>query len=333
MRFATFLASTLATLVAAHPGHDIEQEIAEREVMLNQMSRRSLAHCAEEIKRSGLEARSIARRNELAEMLRRERGLDSGIAARQAIPTSHKSNAGYTLDTPLSTIFGSNATCVLSPEVTEGPYYVTGEFIRSDLVESQAGVKLHLDIQVLNIDTCKPVPNAYLEIWQTNATGVYSGVVANGNGNFADKTNNKKSWLRGAQKTTADGVVQFGTIFPGHYTGRTIHTHVMVHTNAVALANGTIKDTTASHVGQFFFDQDLITLVEQTAPYNTNKQTLTTNARDGILTQASARGDPFINYVYLNGKDVTGGLLGWISFGIDTDLAKRVSAATHFTGN
>jgi protocatechuate 3,4-dioxygenase beta subunit len=162
---------------------------------------------------------------------------------------------------------------------------------------------------------------------------VYGGVIAGGNGNSADKTNAKNSWLRGAQKTTTDGVVQFGTLFPGHYTGRTTHTHVMVHANAVALANGTIKDTTASHVGQFFFDQDLITLVEKTSPYSTNKQTLTTNARDGILSQASSRGDPFINYVYLNGKDVTGGLLGWISFGIDTSLAKKVNSAGQFTGN
>jgi hypothetical protein len=76
MHFATFLAGVLATTGAsAHPGHDIAHEIAEREVMLNQMEHRSLDHCAEEIVRSGLEARSIARRNELAERLRAERGL------------------------------------------------------------------------------------------------------------------------------------------------------------------------------------------------------------------------------------------------------------------
>lgn len=162
---------------------------------------------------------------------------------------------------------------------------------------------------------------------------MYGGVVAGGNGNSADKTNSKKSWLRGAQKTTEDGVVEFGTLFPGHYQGRTTHTHVMVHANAQALANGTIKDTSASHVGQFFFDQDLITLVEKQSPYSTNKQVLTTNKQDGILSQSSKSGDPFINYIYLNGKDVTGGLLGWISFGIDTSLTKKVSAAGHFSGN
>ncbi len=107
----------------------------------------------------------------------------------------------------------------------------------------------------------------------------------------------------------------------------------MVHQGATALANGTIKSTTASHVGQFFYDQDLTTLVEKTSPYNTNTQSLTLNSRDGILSQASRTGDPFINYVFLNGKDVSGGLLGWIAFGIDTDLSKRISAAGHFSGN
>ncbi|KAK3313722.1 Intradiol ring-cleavage dioxygenase [Apodospora peruviana] len=331
MHLTAFFASALVvTIVNAHPGHDIATEIKERAAMMEQMSHRSLNHCAEEIRRSGMEARSVARRNALAAQLMTERGLTGRTAP---IDTSHKSSKDYTLDTPVSTIFATNATCILSPEVTEGPYYVTGEYIRSDLTETQAGVKLHLDIQVLDIKTCKPVPRAYVEVWHTNATGVYSGVVANGNGNSADKTNTKKSFNRGVQQTTADGVVQFGTIFPGHYTGRTVHTHVMVHTNAVALANGTIKDTTASHVGQFFYDQDLITLVRKTSPYNTNKQSLTLNNRDGILTQASTRGDPFINYVMLGETSVSGGLLGWIAFGIDTTLAKKVSAAGQFTGN
>ncbi|KAK0642038.1 Intradiol ring-cleavage dioxygenase [Cercophora newfieldiana] len=340
MRFVTFLAGVLATTgVFAHPGHDIAQEIAERKAGLQMVSHRSLDHCTEVIKRSGLEARLVARRNELADRLIKKRGLVGKThlftAQKRADPinTSHKFSYNWNLDTPASVIFASNRSCILSPEVTEGPYYLTGEYIREDLVENQAGVDLYMDILVLDTKTCKPVPNVYVEIWQTNSTGVYGGVIAQGNGNFADKTNNKKSWLRGAQKTTEDGVVSFGTLFPGHYTGRTTHTHVMVHPNAVALANGTIKDTTASHVGQFFFDQDLITLVEKQSPYSTNKQALTTNAKDGILQQSSKSGDPFINYIYLNGKDVMGGLLGWISFGIDTSLTKTVRPAGQFTGH
>lgn len=54
---------------------------------------------------------------------------------------SHNETAsGFTIDTPEETIFGSNNTCALVPETTIGPYYVTGEYIRSDITEGQEGV-------------------------------------------------------------------------------------------------------------------------------------------------------------------------------------------------
>lgn len=102
----------------------------------------------------------------------------------------------------------------------------------------------------------------------------------------------------------------------------------MVHLNATPAANGTLLDVEASHVGQIFFDQDLITQVEATGVYATNTQTLTTNAQDGILAQEAATSDPFTNYVLL-GDTVEDGLLGWVAFGIDTTLSKEVSAAAY----
>lgn len=54
---------------------------------------------------------------------------------------------------------------MLSPEVTEGPYYVAGEYVRTDVTDGQAGVDLHLEVQILDIETCEPVANAYAEIW------------------------------------------------------------------------------------------------------------------------------------------------------------------------
>ena len=55
----------------------------------------------------------------------------------------------------------------------------------------------------------------------------------------------------------------------------------VVRTNGTILgSNGT---THASHVGQLFFDQDLITLVELNEPYASNTQGLTLNSDDDIL--------------------------------------------------
>lgn len=49
------------------------------------------------------------------------------------------------------------------------------------------------------------------------------------------------TFLRGIQLTDHDGVVQFETIFPGHYSGRAVHTHLLAHTNATIEPNGTIS--------------------------------------------------------------------------------------------
>lgn len=79
--------------------------------------------------------------------------------------TSHHSSANYTIDTPEDVIFASNASCVLSPEVVLGPYYVAGEYIVSNVTQGQAGVPLHLEIQVVDVETCEPIDSVYAEIW------------------------------------------------------------------------------------------------------------------------------------------------------------------------
>ena len=43
---------------------------------------------------------------------------------------------------------------------------VSGERIRQDVTEDQDGVPLAVDIQVVDMDTCEPIPGAYLEIWR-----------------------------------------------------------------------------------------------------------------------------------------------------------------------
>lgn len=244
--------------------------------------------------------------------------------------------------------------------------------MRQNVTETQTGVSLVLDVQVLDMDTCDPIDGAYVEIWREcfinplflwppicrrnvllgtsllylsqlpcntkselirsrhpdcNATGVYSGVSASGNGNSATVTSNlNATFLRGVQETDSDGVIRFDTIVPGFYTGRTAHIHVMVHLDATPLANGTLMDTTAAHVGQIFFDQDLQSEVYALTPYTSNTQTQTTNSEDSILAQEAATSDPFLEYVLL-GDTLSDGLLGWLSFGINTTLSSTVSAA------
>ncbi|KAI1084210.1 aromatic compound dioxygenase [Whalleya microplaca] len=336
MRFATSVVSGLAFLagsVVAHPGHDISQEIKERRDYLSSVKRTNLDHCAPKLKARGVEKRNVQRRAALLEKARAKRGLNKKRDLDSVLATNHNSSdLGYTPNTDATTLFTGYNSCLLTPEVTQGPYYVGGEYVRENVIEDQEGVDTILDYQVIDINTCEPVTDVYVEMWHCNATGVYGGIVASGNGDNSDDSNINNTWLRGIQKTDSDGVAQFESIFPGHYTSRATHIHIMIHQNATLLANSTLgNNVSASHVGQAFFDQDLITAVELTEPYNTNTQELTTNADDSILSEETATDgvDPFYEYTYL-GDDVTDGLFAWIAFGINATSSQDITPAAFF---
>lgn len=207
---------------------------------------------------------------------------------------------------------------------------VGGEYIRKDVTEDQPGVDILLDYQVIDVDTCEPVPNVYVEIWHCNSTGVYSGVVAQGNGDSSDGTNLNATFLRGIQQTDKDGVAQFQSVFPGHYTGRATHIHVMVHANATEQRNQTLGNSVyASHVGQSFFDQALIADVDTIEPYASNSQQLTANADDSILAEEADTVDPLMAYTMLGDK-LSDGIMAWLAFGINTTYTNEVSPAAFY---
>ncbi|KAH9904220.1 aromatic compound dioxygenase [Xylariomycetidae sp. FL2044] len=335
MRFATtVVASGLALMsgvAVAHPGHDISGEVAERRAFLAGQKRADLSHCAAKLKARGLSDRNVRRRAAAADEARARRGLKKKreiITFDSVLATDHnKTDTGVSPNSPYRALFGDYNSCTLTPEATQGPYYVSGEYVRRDIRESQAGVDVVADYQVIDINTCLPIPNAYLEIWHCNATGVYSGVSSTGQGGL-DST-----FLRGIQKTDRDGVAQFETVFPGHYTGRATHIHTMVHLNGHELGNGTIGvNTTSSHVGQTFFDQDLISAVEVNYPYTTNEQELTLNSGDDILESEADGVDPLMQYALL-GDSVADGIYAWISYGVNATASEYVSpAAIYYAG-
>src|SRR5690349_5544142 len=65
---------------------------------------------------------------------------------------------------------------MLSPEQTQGPFYVSGAPVRADVTEGRPGVPLRLKIRVRDARTCRPIDRATVEIWHTDAAGRYSGV-------------------------------------------------------------------------------------------------------------------------------------------------------------
>ncbi|KAJ8566659.1 hypothetical protein ON010_g6464 [Phytophthora cinnamomi] len=195
------------------------------------------------------------------------------------------------------------------------------------------GVSLYAELQFVDVNTCEPVNNLYVDFWHCNATGVYSGVVANGNGDTPDASNINNTAFRGLAPTDVDGLVTFTSRFPGHYTGRTTHIHVLGSYNGTVLKNNTYSGGVGAHVGQLFFDQSLISEVEATGVYATNTQEITRNVDDFIYNQSTATGfDPIMEYTLL-GDSVEDGIFAWISVGVDMTLAKTVSAASTITAN
>jgi protocatechuate 3,4-dioxygenase beta subunit len=331
MRLASLLAlSTLVVGVAsAHPGVSHSANSPEQRELFMASSKRLLASCAGSQSARRLMERTAARRStKMAQLRQQRRRLDVDTV----LTTGHESSrTGLTNTTDPSELFGTDVSCILEPEVTQGPYYVSGELVRSDVREDQEGVDLYADLQIIDVNTCDPVEGLFLDFWHCNATGVYSGVVARGNGDSSDTSNLDNTFLRGLSPTDADGFASFTTKFPGHYTGRAIHIHVLGTYNGTLLDNGTYSGGYASHVGQIFFDQDLVSQVEMTSPYSTNTQELTMNEDDRILTQSAENDfDPVMQYVLL-GDDVSDGVLAWISIGVDMTRAEKITPAVKYT--
>ncbi|GFN11423.1 hypothetical protein AtubIFM55763_009995 [Aspergillus tubingensis] len=320
------IALSLAGLAIAHPGaHEPNSftDVSKRAFLHN--AQRSLSQCAGQLKRSGVHERAASRRAALYETYKkRSLGLRS---TEQVVNTSHHSSLQVTPNTPESELFPKDPVCILAPEGEVGPFWVKGELIRHDVSDGEPGVPLILDGQFIDINTCEPIQDLYWDVWNCNATGIYSGVQSSMNGNGNDSSNLDKTFLRGLQKTDSDGVAGFKTVFPGHYSGRATHIHVIAHVGAQVLANNTLSGGHIPHIGQLFFDQDLISQVEATYPYNTSTVAITENADDHVVQveTADSNSDPFFEYALL-GDTVADGILGWITLGINVTASHDTSA-------
>ncbi len=176
----------------------------------------------------------------------------------------------------LAAVFGARAlqylgedaeaatTCLLTPEATEGPYWVDGALSRRNVTEGKAGLPVVIRFTVLNAKTCKPIRNADVEIWHCDALGNYSAV----NGSTT-------RYLRGHQRSNATGRAEFLTIFPGWYQGRTPHIHMKVSVGGNEV-----------HTGQVFFNEKITSTVYKQAPYRSRGSYDTPHANDGIYSQA-----------------------------------------------
>lgn len=206
--------------------------------------------------------------------------------------------------------------------------------VRHDLRESQEGLDFYLDIGVIDVETCEPLSGVALTIWNCNATGSYSSYTGidpdtaelyDGWSKRTDGTTDDETFLRGVQVTNDAGMVEFLTKFPGYYITRSTHIHVTAQAN---VTNGvSYSDSDVQHIGQLFFEEDLLSQVYALEPYSAHLLTLnrTTNAEDSLYSTANSEGYSVVIDVDLLGDDVSAGLVGYITVGINASAAAIAS--------
>ena len=129
--------------------------------------------------------------------------------------------------------------CALTPTSVYGPFWHERQPLRADVRAGQRGIYLRLAMQIIDVATCKPLPNVQVDIWQADSVGGYS--------------DRMDGYLRGWQPTSKQGTVDFDTNFPGHYWERASHVHVAVR------APGGRR---VVNFGQVYFDQNIRDEVE-----------------------------------------------------------------------
>ncbi|KII92614.1 hypothetical protein PLICRDRAFT_478582 [Plicaturopsis crispa FD-325 SS-3] len=337
MHFSVFV--SLALLLAsasAHPGEPHE-EISQSELLRRQ---------SEATKRQLVARNCASSVSAYTEKRKAKRSLKRAAALGQRDrSTILPSTTGSAEPPHFSTI--QNFTCVTAPEVTEGPYYINNELVRQDLTETQAGVKLVLDIGVIDVTTCQPLDSVFMEIWAANATGVYSSyaaqlntsglpppttsgsmtVIPTGAPQQSLPLERNETFLRGGWITNPNGVVELTTIYPGYYEGRTPHIHVTSHLNWSVADNGTLISHagTVIHIGQFFFNETWNDKVFATDPYTQNTNNRTLNSEDSILAQENADGNNAFLDLYQLGDDITDGVLGYITVGVNSSASYNIT--------
>ena len=194
-------------------------------------------------------------------------------------------SAAGPVDAELAAMLSTCTVCRSWAEQDEGPYHRDTQPERRDVTEDRDGVPLQLGVR-LALPGDAPQGDAVVEIWQCDALGRYSGfappdrgavvtvATANRAEYLADQT-----FLRGRQHSDRAGMVEFRTIYPGWYPGRTVHIHLMVHTGGRSLTS------------QLYFPDPISEEVLARLPYASRPDRDTTNATDEIFPTG---GDPAV---------------------------------------
>ena len=118
--------------------------------------------------------------------------------------------------------------CIDSPRETAGPFPTKNpnNLLTSDIRSDRSGIGMTVEITIQNRnDKCGALAGALVDIWHCDKDGYYSEYGGSG---MQPVDLQALHFLRGRQKTDADGRAIFTSIFPGWYRGRAPHIHVQI---------------------------------------------------------------------------------------------------------
>lgn len=220
-------------------------------------------------------------RNEAGPYTRRDALMTIGqlgllIACSDSDASNELANTGGELTGGAPPPSPAAGSCIQTFAQDEGPFFVEQRPMRSDLtagssnIAAMDGIPLDVNFTVYAVrgTACTPLEGVQVDIWSADTAGLYSGLCIQG-------TEGDDS-LRGYQFTDADGVVQFRTVFPGWYQGRTIHFHVKLR-----LASGSTQ--LLDFTTQLYVADDITDRVMAAPPYNSRGARSTTNATDALF--------------------------------------------------
>lgn len=141
--------------------------------------------------------------------------------------------------------------CVPTADATRGPLYQRGAPWRTRLCAAdEPGEPLSISGTVTTSVDCRPMASAILDVWQTNAKGLYSNLLGLDNPSKPHAFN-----LRGRVMSDTNGHFQFESIIPGRYPlfwplTRPRHIHLTVtHPQCESLTLRSISRVTNTTAG------------------------------------------------------------------------------------
>lgn len=128
-----------ARVVTAHPGEHHSNEHIRREIDVRDAQAahgaRALSQCSNSATARRVKQRNVQRRADKVKAIRESQGIKANpkkfrrdLAELEEWETANHNQTGvvdYDAFTAIENVFAANTSCILTPEVTSGPYYVT----------------------------------------------------------------------------------------------------------------------------------------------------------------------------------------------------------------